>query len=150
MRQQVILPDRNVEKIARRNAGWVGVVVLGPSGRNLQVLGAVFRSRANAIRTDRCSGRGIDARAKESCFILLVGSKVGSIYDGVGPVRSVCTISPSARHGACYQAAVVAPIKAEPRPVLLGLILQVSGLVVDLVVIDAEDRRVARRCQIGR
>ena len=63
----------------------------------------------------------------------------------VRSVRPVRAVSSRARRRAGHQTAVVAPVEADPRCVLLGLVLQVSGLVEKLVVVDAEHRDCSRR-----
>ena len=54
------------------------------------------------------------------------------------PFGTVGAIASGAGYRASHQAAVVAPVEAEPRPSPAGLILQVSGRVEILVVVDAE------------
>src|SRR5580693_1143546 len=48
-------------------------------------------------------------------------------------------------HGTGHQAAVIPPVEADPRSVLPGLVLDVSGLVKLFVVVDAEHLVDARR-----
>ncbi len=47
-------------------------------------------------------------------------------------------ITARARYGTGHQAAIVAPVEAHPGSALERLVLQVSGLVENFVVVDAE------------
>ena len=109
-----------------------------------------MRRRAEAVRADRSGRCRMHAPAVESRLELLIGREAGDIHDRVGPVRPVGAIASRARHRAGHQAAVVAPVEAEPRAASSRLVLQVRGLVELLVVVDAEyadRRRESRRCR---
>jgi len=72
----------------------------------------------------------VEAPAEEPCLELLVGSQAGHIDVGIHSVAD--------GNSAGDQAAVIPPIEANPGPLLPGLVLQVSGLVELLVVVDTE------------
>ena len=109
-----------------------------PARRNLEQVRAVLRRRAQAVRTDR-RGRAWHARCRSTV-------RPGTADPASGRKRPRRNRCHSARSRNClrrtapagHQAAVVAPVEAEPRPVLPGLVLQVRGLVEVLVVVDAE------------
>ena len=81
--------------------------------------------------TSRCGLIGVvgvaNTPARESCLELLVRGQAGNIHDGVGPVRPIGAIAARAGHGACHQAAIVAPVEAHPGAALERLVLHVSG-----------------------
>src|ERR1035437_3581027 len=74
--QQVVLADGQVEQVARRDAGWVVVVVLGVgSGVREQRRGKL---RTQARVRERPVGRGADAGARETGLGLLIGGELRS------------------------------------------------------------------------
>src|ERR1700683_5349694 len=85
------------------------------------------------------------APAEESCLELLIRSQAADIHYCAGPIRPVRAIGSSrAGYRTRHQAAIVAPVEAQPRPALPRLVLQVRGLVEFLVVVDAEHGTASR------
>src|SRR5580698_4054029 len=78
------------------------------------------------------------ASAIQSALELLIRRQTGNIHDRIGPVRAIHAISAGAWHFTSHLAAVVVPIETEPRPSFPGLVLQMSGGVENLIVVDAE------------
>src|SRR5580704_3298352 len=83
--------------------------------------------------------------AKESGLELLIWRDPGNVDYGVRPIRPIRAIATDTWHRASNQATIVTPVEAEPRSLFPRLVLQVSGLVKILVVVDAEDLRPHRR-----
>src|ERR1700728_1860226 len=146
--EQVVMAERHVEKVPRRDARRLVVVVLGVGGRHLYQRGA--KRRCGAIEGQRRRRGCTDAVASEPGFGLLVGRKrnlahVGSAYADVVHTtedqRSRAIVRrelPEARCCPCDQSTVIPPVEADPGATLPRLILEVSGLVELLVVVDAE------------
>ena len=64
-------------------------------------------------------------------------------WSAVSPVRSTgVVVSISIGHRTSHQSAVVSPVEPEPWTAMWKLILQVGGLIVFFVVIDAEGKSV--------
>ena len=80
----------------------------------------------------------MDRPTEESSLELLVGRQTGDIHDGIGPVWTIGAISARARHRTSYEAAIKAPVEADPRQLLRRLVLQVPGCIEKFVMIDAE------------
>src|SRR6266700_7421969 len=83
-----------------------------------------------AWRWQRCRWSRVCAAAEQARLELLVGSEPAGSEIHRPTVRD--------RYSAGYQAAIVSPVEAEPRPVFPRLVLYVSRLVELFVVIDAE------------
>ena len=119
-------------------------------------------ARVDYGRCSRSRGAGIRSRFEPYCeawqrplgLIGVVGvawtlpqnSPASNCWSGVRPDSPRCNRchwvrwrNPSrAGHRARHQAAVIAPIETQPRPRFPGLVLQMSGLIEQLVVVDAE------------
>src|ERR1039457_5528995 len=78
------------------------------------------------------------APAVDSRLELPTRRQTGNVQYGIGPIGPVRAIASSARHGAGHQTVIVAPVDAEPRPLLPRLVLRLSGLVKIIVGVDAE------------
>ncbi len=144
--EQVVIPERNVKEIPLPNTGRIAVVVPCARGRNPQQRRAILRRQA--WRRQRGGGRRLDSPASQACFSLLVCGQSAHVNRwlpvecsrGVG-TRTVGIVRKRvvARRRSGDQAAVVAPVKADPgAPVKGQLILHVRRLVKPLIVIDAE------------
>src|ERR1035438_5550714 len=142
--EKVVVTYRQVEQAARRNTRRVVVVVLGSGRWDLDQAGPVLRCGAQPVGADRSDGSRVHAAAIESRLKLLIGRQVGHVHDAIRPVGTIVAIAAGARHGTRHQAAVVAPVEADPRSPLPWLVLQVSGFVEPLVVVDAEHLSAAR------
>src|SRR6202161_601953 len=121
--EEVVVADGQVEQVPRSDARRILVVVFGAVGGDVDA-GCATRSAGWAAQ-DRAGRRGERRAAEESDRGLLIG--VERQRGGV------------VGHGAGNEAAVIAPVEADPRTALERLILQVRGLVEFLVVVDAED-----------
>src|ERR1035441_2120742 len=139
--EEVVVSQRHVEEIPRRDAWRVVIVVFRPGRRNLEQRRAILRGGAQAARADRGGRRRMHAAAKESGLKLLIGRKPRKINGGIGSIRPVVAMATRAWHLSGHLAAVVAPGEAEPRSVLPGLVLQVRRLVEHFVVIDRKSTR---------
>src|SRR5580704_10856763 len=133
------MPNGDIKKILGCDTRRIVVVVLGTRGWNLDKVRSVFRRWAKTCRTDGSGRRSMHAAEEQACLKLLIRREIGHIDDRIRSVRAVEAIASGARHGTSHQAAVVAPVKAEPRAGLPGLVLQVCGLVEILIVIDTEN-----------
>ena len=81
------------------------------------------------------------ASAVEPGLELLIRGQAGNVHNRVGAVRPIGAVAARARYRARHQAAVVSPVEANPGHSLIRrLVLQVSGLIEILIVIDAEHR----------
>ena len=68
------------------------------------------------------------AAAVQTRLELLIRRQVGNVHNRIRPVRPVGAIPARARRRTGHQAAVIAPVEADPRSPLSDLILQVGGL----------------------
>src|SRR5689334_237094 len=125
--------------MAWRDAWRIVIVILGTRRGNGDSRRAVLRWRTRG--QGRTQG-GEHAPAEEASLDLLVSGQAGQIYWGR---RVGCE-----RNGARNQPAVITPVEAEPRAALPGLVLDVSGLIEFLVVVDAKGRDIAARCRARR
>src|ERR1700733_13781377 len=135
--KNVVMPHGNVEEVPGCNARRIVVVILRARRGYLDERGPVKGCGAQARRADRTGWGCMHASAIESCFELLIRRDPGYVHRGVGAIWPVRAIPSRARHRTGDQTAIVAPVEAEPRPFLPGLVLQVSGLVKQLIVVDA-------------
>jgi len=82
--EQVVVPDGDVEQIARLHARRVAIVVLGPRSRYLQLCGTVVGRGTKGIRADRRRWRGKHFRAGDGAekpgLKLLIGREDRSIH----------------------------------------------------------------------
>src|SRR5581483_2368109 len=76
---------------------------------------------------------------EETCLKLLIRADDRGIDHSITAEGSVSAVATGARNRAGYQSAVIAPIEAQPGASLPRLILQVSGLVKLLIVVNAEN-----------
>src|ERR1019366_435913 len=92
----------------------------------------------------RCKRTGLHTPTKQSGLKLLIGSQAAQVNRRLtierGRRRAVVRRAGFvARHRACHQSTVIAPIETDPRPALpRSLVLQVRSLVEDFVVVNAE------------
>ena len=88
----------------------------------------------------------MDATAEDPPCELLIRRQIGNIHYSVSSIWSIGAIfAACAGHGTGNQTAVITPVEAEPRGLLRRLVLQVSGLIEKLVVVNAEYADRARR-----
>src|SRR5437764_11924905 len=114
------------------------IVILRAWRRDFHQIGPVLGRGAQASWTNRTDLSRAYTPAKESGLELLIRSQPGHVYDAIGSTWSVVAITSRARHRTGDKTAVVAPVESETWPILSGLILQVSGLIKILVVVDTK------------
>src|SRR6202161_29948 len=83
----------------------------------------------------------MDAVASQSRLELLIRAWPRRIHSRVCARRAVCTVTSGTRRRASNEAAVIAPVEADPRTNFPRLVLHVTGEVEFFVVIDPERSR---------
>src|SRR5437867_1841230 len=114
--------------MAGSDTWWILVVVFRPWSWDAHQSGSELSCWA--WRWQSCRWSRVCAAAEQARLELLVGSEPAGSEIHRPTVRD--------RYSASYQAAIVSPVEAEPRPVFPRLVLYVSRLVELFVVIDAE------------
>src|SRR6516225_4199828 len=149
--EQIVVANCQIKKMVRSDAVGIAVCVVGSRSCDRNESGSVLAGGAQAIGADGCAERvtgagctGANRTAEQSGLKLLVGAQAGSIDDHVRALRSVVAVSARAGNRTSNQAGVITPVKADPRPTLPGLILDVGRLIELLIVVDTED---AARCR---
>src|ERR1700730_11902676 len=125
--EQVVVAHRDIEKTPWGDALGIVVGVLRPGRWYLHQSRTILRWRTSGERCRECWAL---AAAEQSSLKLLIRGKTSQVH------RSCCI--GCEWHRACNQTAVIAPVEANPRPSLPGLVLQVSRFVELLVVVDTE------------
>src|SRR5438105_6477176 len=121
------MADAGIEEIARSYARRVVVVIFRArrryfeSGRSVLGRGASDERRGQSWELASAEQAGLD---------LLVGREPCQVY-------RCCGIG-GKRYCASYQAAIITPVKADPRPALSHLVLEMRSLLKNLIVVDAE------------
>src|ERR1035438_5100583 len=136
--ENVVMAHSDIEKITCPDARRIVVGIIGAGRRNLDQSRAVLRCWAETRGADRGSDGRVDVAAEESSLELLIRAQPGDINNGIRAVGTVVAVASGARHRPGNQAAIVAPIEAEPWTSLRGLILHVSGGLENLVMIDSK------------
>ena len=144
--EEIVVTDRSVEQTPLLNAGGIMVIIAGARGRNPQQRRAVLRCQAR--RRQRRRWRCLEPSACQSCFELLVRGQAAKVHCRLAVqccrrvgARAVWIVGEGVVAGrrSGYQAAVKAPVKADPRAAAEGkLVLDVCSLVEPFIVIDSE------------
>ena len=150
--EQVVLAQRRIEDIPRRDTLRIVVVVASAGRGNGDEAGGELRRQAGGGQ--RGVWGGLDAGASEARLKLLVSreghaERVDHEDGGLAAKHrrgedawtvGIARGRPVTRSGTRNQSAVIAPVEPEPRRELASwdLVLQVGGLVELLVVVDAE------------
>src|SRR6202142_1859552 len=142
--EKIVVADGYVKQIARSHARRIAIVVLGSGARYLQFCGAVERRRADGIGTDGRRLCGVNCAAEKPRLKLLVRREDRGVHNRVAAERAIRAVSTGAGDRPGHEAAVVSPIEADPRAALCELVLQMSGEVEFLVVVDAKGREASR------
>src|SRR5260221_10921655 len=131
--EQIVVPYRHIEQIARFDAGGVTVQVKCGTRNIEQFRPTVDRSgpaacgrQSGGQRWAVVSPAGIDAEEPD-----------GSLLVRVQEARSIREIVEG--RIASNQAAVITPIESSPGEFQIGLILEVSCLIEGLIVVNAEN-----------
>jgi hypothetical protein len=144
--EQIIVPNRSVKKIPRRNPGGIVVIIPGARGRDAEqsrpILGS--RARCRQWRSQTC----LNIPARQPRFELLIGGQAAKVHRRLSiqqsrrrSARAVWIVGERvvARCRAGNHSAIKPPVEADPRAAMKGqLILHVGRLVEPFVVIDAE------------
>jgi hypothetical protein len=83
--KDIIVADGQVKQIARSDALWIVVWIIGARSGNAEELGTVLRSRIEVVGADGSVRRSIDASAEEPALELLIGSQSGDVSVPFGP-----------------------------------------------------------------
>src|SRR5450755_2893109 len=141
--EYVVMPDRDIEQVSRRDARRILVVVLRVRRRHLQQTRPELRYWARVRQSLRRSRP--QRSAEQPRLEFLIGAERNSerirhgnrrlprrSHGGLGAVAAVAGSLPG------DLPTVIAPVESEPRSGLPGLVLQVCGQIEFLVMIDPE------------
>src|SRR5690242_2899898 len=133
--EEVIEPNSQVKKVARSDPRWIGVVILGSRGWDLDTRGAPLRigQAAGCDGIIQSSHLASTEEANRGLLIAIESQRRGQV-----------------RHGAIDQPALVLPCEAHPRTPFsktMELVLDVSCLLKCLIMVNTKNRHVERRVE---